>query len=133
MLSYPLPNKKGLSIMVFWIIFNFGGMIGSFISLGLNYNRIKAGTVNDGTYVAFMVIMIIGWVLCFFLLPSEKVIRSNGTHVVPIRHSDEEPMHWWQNFTQTAKREFFHMLKLKDEPRILFLLPLCFAANWFYR
>lgn len=35
MLSYPLPHQKGRSISVFWCIFNFGGMIGSFIAFGL--------------------------------------------------------------------------------------------------
>lgn len=35
MLSYPLANQKGRSIATFWVIFNLGGAIGSFISLGL--------------------------------------------------------------------------------------------------
>lgn len=35
MLSYPLPGQKGRSIAVFWVVFNLGGAIGSFISLGL--------------------------------------------------------------------------------------------------
>lgn len=35
MLSYPLPHQKGRSIAFFWVIFNLGGAIGSFISLGL--------------------------------------------------------------------------------------------------
>ncbi|KLT40781.1 putative MFS transporter [Cutaneotrichosporon oleaginosum] len=130
MLSYPLPHQKGRSIAWFWMIFNLGGAIGSFISLGINYNRIKAGTVSDSTYVAFMVLMLFGWGLCFFLVPPHLVRRTDGSRAAPPKVASEGK--WYDNFTQKAKDEIIHIIQLKDEPRILFLIPMCFAANWFY-
>lgn len=48
MVSYPLPDKKGIAIGIFWVVFNLGGGIGSFISFGLNFHS-QSGTVTDGT------------------------------------------------------------------------------------
>ncbi|EEB99783.1 hypothetical protein MPER_00449, partial [Moniliophthora perniciosa FA553] len=48
MVSYPLADWKGRAIAMFWIIFNLGGGIGSFISFGLNFHS-KSGTISDGT------------------------------------------------------------------------------------
>lgn len=97
-----------------------------------SFNRIKAGTVNDGTYIAFMVIMLFGWGLCFFLLPSHLVRRSDGSRAAPMKSNRVSTGPWYKNFTATAKSEIIHIIQLKDEPRILFLIPMCFAANWFY-
>lgn len=132
MLSYPLPHQKGRSIAFFWIIFNLGGAIGSFISLGLNFHRLKAGTVNDGTYIAFVVIMVVGWVLTFFLIPSHHVRRSDGSRAAPRKADRAVTGPWYKKFSKNAKDEFWHIVALKDEPRILYLIPMCFAANWFY-
>ena len=132
MISYPLPHQKGRSIALFWAIFNLGGGVGSFISLGINYNRTKAGTVSDSTYIAFMVIMLVGWVLSFFLLPAHLVRRSNGTRAAPIPDGMRETGPWYSHFTRTAGREVRHIIRLKDDWRIFPLIPMCFAANWFY-
>ncbi|KAG6849269.1 hypothetical protein C0991_011772, partial [Blastosporella zonata] len=48
MVSYPLPDNKGIAIAIFWVISNLGGGIGSFISFGLNFHS-KSGTVTNGT------------------------------------------------------------------------------------
>lgn len=127
MLSYPLPHQKGRSIAFFWVIFNLGGAIGSFISLGLNFNRVKAGTVNDGTYIAFIVIMMFGWVLTFFLIPSHHVRRSDGSRAAPRKQLKGNV---GSSFIQNAKAEFWHIIALKNEPRILFLIPMCFAVSF---
>jgi hypothetical protein len=71
-----------------------------------------------------MVIMIVGWALCFFLLPAHHVRRSDGSRVAPKRAPSRQG-HWWEKFTATAKAEVIHILQLKDEPRVLFLIPMC--------
>ncbi|KAA8520590.1 hypothetical protein F0562_014846 [Nyssa sinensis] len=67
--SYPPSDRKGTYISLFWSIFNMGGVIGGLIPFILNYNRSKAGSVNDGTYIRFMVFMAIvpaAWASNFF-------------------------------------------------------------------
>ncbi|KAK4687426.1 hypothetical protein P7C73_g2694, partial [Tremellales sp. Uapishka_1] len=126
MLSYPLPHQKGRSIALFWVIFNLGGAIGSFIAFGLN------GTVSDATYIAYIVIMLIGWVSCIALVPSHLVRRTDGSRAAPLPSQIVDKVPWWQNFSRVARREVKHIIELKDEWRIWFLIPMCFAANWFY-
>ncbi|ORY31999.1 major facilitator superfamily domain-containing protein [Naematelia encephala] len=132
MLSYPLPHQKGRSIALFWVIFNLGGAIGSFISLGINFHRTKSGTVSDATYVAYMVIMLVGWVACIGLLPSHLVRRNDGSRAAPPPEEIGDTSRWWTKFQRVAVREVRHIIALKDEWRIWFMLPMCFAANWFY-
>lgn len=62
MMSYPPENSKGRYISWFWIIFNLGAVIGALIPLAENVNK-KAGPVTDGTYIAFIVLMLLGAVL----------------------------------------------------------------------
>ncbi|KAF8343614.1 hypothetical protein F5887DRAFT_291722 [Amanita rubescens] len=57
---YPLPDQKDCAIARFWITFNLGGGIGSFISFAINF----PGTVSDATYGAFIATMS----QCYFLL-----------------------------------------------------------------
>jgi hypothetical protein len=42
--------------------------------------------VNDGTYIGFMVLMMSGAILAFFLVPPEKIIRKDGTLVQRVRY-----------------------------------------------
>ncbi len=72
MTTYVPEWQKGRAIAVFWIIFNLGGSVGSFVSLGLNYHS-TSGTVTDSTYVAFIVIMAFGWLLGVFICRPDQV------------------------------------------------------------
>ena len=78
-----------------------------------------------------MVIMLFGWALCLLLLPSHLVRRADGSRAAP-RPQDIEHGKWHEKFTRVAIREIKHIIALKDEWRIWFLIPMCFAANWFY-
>ncbi|KAJ5987768.1 MFS general substrate transporter [Penicillium waksmanii] len=60
MTTYVPESQKGRAIAVFWIIFNLGGGVGSLASFGLNYNS-TSGTVSNGTYIALLILMAIGW------------------------------------------------------------------------
>lgn len=119
MMSYALEHRKATAIMVFWVIFNFGAVIGSLIPLAQNMSSGESN-VNAGTYVAFMVLMGSGIVLAFFLLPMDKVYKSDGTRVIAKKYP-------------RIQDEFKGMLRvLKTERKIYFLFPMFCASNWFY-
>ncbi|WPK23325.1 hypothetical protein PUMCH_000562 [Australozyma saopauloensis] len=118
-MSYTLENNKAHAIMVFWVIFNFGAVLGSLIPLVQNL-ELGASNVNAGTYVGFIVLMAAGIVVAAFLLPMDKVYRSDGSQVIEKKYpriSDEI-------------RGMFRVLK--HEPRIYAMFPMFAASNWFY-
>lgn len=119
MMSYALENAKGKAIMVFWVIFNFGAVIGSLIPLGQNMTSGESN-VNAGTYVAFMVLMGAGIVLAFFLLPMDKVYKADGTRVIAKKYPK----------FMVELRGMWHVLK--TERKIYFMFPMFCASNWFY-
>lgn len=80
MMAYPEEKNKGKFVAIFWGLFNIGGILGSLITLGLNLEN-QAGHVQTGTYVAFVVIMIIGIALSLMLVSPSRVVRSDNTKV----------------------------------------------------
>ncbi|KAF5359181.1 hypothetical protein D9756_003601 [Leucocoprinus leucothites] len=149
MVSYPLPDQKGRAIAMFWVIFNLGGGIGSFISFALNFHS-KGGTVTDGTYAAFMVIMgesrlrggraclltyhvfsttifipAVGWLLSVLIAPPHKVIRQDGTLAGP-------PPAEKMGFSASFHREVKNFVTSMGNWRIILLIPAFFCANFFY-
>ncbi|KAG7661845.1 uncharacterized protein J8A68_004644 [[Candida] subhashii] len=118
-MSYPTEQTKGRAIMVFWVIFNLGAVIGSIIPLADNIAN-KGAAANDGTFIAFIILMCLGSVIAFFLLPMSKVYKADGTKVMSEKHP------YW-------KDELFALGKtLIREPKVLLLFPMFFASNWFY-
>ena len=86
MMSYPPEAQKGRYIAYFWMIFNMGAVIGALIPLGQNLHS-TAGSVTDGTYIAFIVLMFVGFILGSFPLQSQ--VRS-ACRWQPY-HRDETP------------------------------------------
>lgn len=118
-MSYPTENTKGRAIMVFWVIFNLGAVIGSIIPLVNNIDN-QTSTVKDSTYIIFMVLMGVGILIASLLLPMNKVWRADGTRVIAEKHP------YW-------KDELFALGKLLwNEPKIYLMFPMFFASNWFY-
>lgn len=118
-MSYPSEDKKGRAIMVFWIIFNLGAVIGSIIPLADNINN-STKSSNDGTFIAFIVLMCCGSCIAFFMLPVNKVWKSDGTKVMTQKFPD------W-------KKELLGLFKLLiHDPKVFLVFPMCFASNWFY-
>lgn len=120
MTSYPPVNRKGTYISIFWSIFNMGGVIGGLIPFILNYRRgDDAVTVNDGTYIGFMVFMSVGAVLSLAILPASKVVRDDGTRCTNIMYSN-------------VATEFFEILKLFYNWKMLLMIPASWSSNFFY-
>ncbi|KAH0603610.1 uncharacterized protein H6S33_007269 [Morchella sextelata] len=120
MMSYPIESEKGRYIGMFWGIFNTGAVIGSIIPIAANWNDPNALHVSDGTYIGFLVLMLAGAVLAFFLVPPERIIRKDGTRVQRIQHPSaiSEIKGLWAT--------------LKSDSYILLLFPFFWASNWFY-
>lgn len=143
MMSYPEERRKGRFIAIFWGIFNLGAVIGSLVSqrsllvlplhdkdkfwltsflqvpLGQNSAN-KSNAVGNGTYIAFIVLTLLGAVVGGTLISPLKVVRADGTHVIAMKHPS------W-------KSEIVGMWEvLKAHSYIVALFPMFFASNWFY-
>ncbi|RDY07312.1 UNC93-like protein 2, partial [Mucuna pruriens] len=118
MTSYPPENRKGTYISIFWSIFNTGGVIGGLIPFFMNYNR-DSGTVNDGTYIGFMVFMSAGTVLSLTILPAGKVVRDDGTRCTNVLYS-------------SVRTESVEILKLFYNWKMLLIVPAAWSSNFFY-
>lgn len=128
MTTYVKDESRGRAIALFWMIFNFGGAIGSLATLGLNYNS-SSGTVNDSTYIAYIVIMIFGWIFgALFICPPSK-LNSNykGERVSKINRNHKEVF----SFAKVKDTAIF-TAKLILQWRLLTLVPMFFYANIFY-
>jgi hypothetical protein len=100
-------------------LFNLGAVIGAAVSCGLNWS-VKAGHVTDGTYAAFIVLETLGAILCCFLVPSHRIIRSDGTRVQKIVHP-------------SLKSDLIGLwTTLRDDLWVILLFPMFFASNYFY-
>lgn len=120
MMSYPNEHEKGKYISIFWIIFNLGGVIGGLIPLGENINQKDAGNVNDGTYIAFMVLMVAGFILAWGLADSKYIVRTDGTRVITMKNP-------------TWKSELIGLYEtLLSDWYIITFFPMFLASNWFY-
>ncbi|KAI9732014.1 MAG: hypothetical protein M1834_004465 [Cirrosporium novae-zelandiae] len=118
-MAYPTEDQKGRAFSLFWTLFQMGGVIGSIIPICLNWNS-SMGNMSDGTYIAFIVIMLVGCLLPIFLLPSDQVVRPDNTHVVL------PTMPTWGS-------EIKGLLDVLIQDRwIVTLFPFFIASNWFY-
>ena len=119
MTTYVPESHKGRAIALFWVIFNLGGAIGSLASFGINFHS-KKGTVSNSTYIAYLVIMVFGWLLSIFICDPSS-IRGKGAGT----HPEAEVMKSW-------RRNIMLSLRTISNWRVLCLLPLFFSANIFY-
>lgn len=119
-MSYPTEAEKGRYVAIFWIIFNLGAVIGAIIPLAQSANNANAGSATDGTYAAFLALMIVGAILAFLLLPTRTVRKSDGTKVIIREHPT-----WTSEIVALGKI-------LIVDWHIILLFPMFFSANWFY-
>ncbi|KAH9848983.1 MFS general substrate transporter [Lenzites betulinus] len=119
MMSYPLEKDKGKAFAIFWAIFQFGSFIGSIIALAINIESGKLSAVSTSTYIAFLVIIFVGVASSFLVLPPNRVIRSDGT-IVKLEA------------TSKPHEEVVGMLRLLKDWRMMALVPMFFASNYFY-
>ncbi|ORX58183.1 MFS general substrate transporter [Hesseltinella vesiculosa] len=119
MMSLPKENEKGKFVSIFWSLFNLGGILGSVITLGLNLENAEAGGVSTNSYIAFVVIMLVGSVLSLGMADLAKVVRSDGSRVDVVKNTS------W-------KVELQGSLEIWRDWRMVLLFPAFFASNFFY-
>lgn len=120
MMAYPLEHQKGRFVAVFWVIFNLGAVIGALVSLGQNVHNANSGTVNDGTYIGFIVLMFVGFLLTLTLCNPHFVERKDGSRVILMKNP-------------TWKSELLGLLEtLQTDWYIVLMFPFFIASNWFY-
>nr|GMD02382.1 UNC93-like protein 1 [Ipomoea batatas]GMD20484.1 UNC93-like protein 1 [Ipomoea batatas]GME09647.1 UNC93-like protein 1 [Ipomoea batatas] len=119
MTSYPPHNRKGIYISLFWSIFSLGGITGGLIPFFSNFRRNDAVSVNDGTYIGFMVFMSAGTLLSLTILHPSRIIRDDGSKCTNIRFSS----------VAVESRE---ILRLFFKWEMILLLPASWASNFFY-
>jgi hypothetical protein len=88
--------------------------------LGQNIHTKSAGTVNDGTYVGFLVLTILGAALAWTLVDAKDVVRADGSKVIVMKHPS------WKSEIAGLWQTFF------TDPYIVLLFPMFLASNWFY-
>ncbi|XP_051121294.1 UNC93-like protein 1 [Andrographis paniculata] len=119
MTSYPPHDRKGTYISLFWSIFNLGGVIGGLIPFILNFHRAEAASVNDGTYIGFMVFMSAGTLLSLSILHPSRVVRDDGSRCTNIKYS-------------SVRVEVVAILRLFFDWKMLLMVPASWASNFFY-
>lgn len=120
MTGAPLPHEKGKLIGIYWLVFNMGGVIGSFIEMGVNWNS-EQNTVSNATYAVFIALMGAGFLSALLLLSPEKIVRSDGSVVRP--DSTERP---------NVVKDFLKILKIIPRKETLVLIPYFFVSNYCY-
>ncbi|EOO01196.1 putative unc93-like protein [Phaeoacremonium minimum UCRPA7] len=123
MVTYTKDSTRGRAIGLFWVIFNLGGAIGSLASFGLNYHS-KSGTVTDSTYIAYTVIMLVGWALSILVCSTESLSRNYDGGRIAEEAKTLTLAHLQASVVQT--------LKIVLDWKIMCLYPMFFNANVFY-
>ncbi|KAI0938362.1 hypothetical protein AcV5_000058 [Taiwanofungus camphoratus] len=119
MMAYPLEKDKGKAFAVFWAIFQFGSFIGAVIALAINIHSGGLTAVSTSTYIAFLVIIFVGIASAFLILPPNHVVRGDGT-IVKLEAASK------------PHEEIIGMFRVLKDWRIIALLPMFFASNYFY-
>ncbi|KAI0066656.1 MFS general substrate transporter [Artomyces pyxidatus] len=119
MMSYPLEKDKGKAFGVFWAIFQLGSFIGAVIALAINIRSGGLSAVSTGTYLAFIIIMFIGTASTILILPPHKIVRADGTLVK-------------LEAASTPREEVRNLIVVLKDRRMIALIPMFFASNYFY-
>lgn len=121
-LSYALENQKGLFFGVFWLIFNMGGVMGGFISFGINSGESGGSSVTPETYFTFCGLMGAGAIFAFlFVIKPNRVVKADGSAV-----------EFEKTETAEGLGELREVAKLFTNRYMLLLTPLIIQSNWFY-
>ena len=95
-------------------------VLGAAIPLGQNWNSGDSPAAGGSTYIAFLVITLIGATVPFFLTNPANVVRSDGSLVTVERQPT-----WISEFKGLY-------LILRTDPWVMLLFPFFLSSNWFY-
>ncbi|CUM65836.1 uncharacterized protein PRCAT00003485001 [Priceomyces carsonii] len=118
-MSYPEEKNKSKSFAITWSLLSVGATLGGLITLVQNLGGVSNSGVSTGTYVAFVIVMIIGCLLSLLLMNPRSIRRSDGTSL--------------ENFHQSSFiKELVDTVKLYKDWKMMLLFPAFFSSNFFY-
>lgn len=95
-------------------------MIGSVIPLAQSIHSNSSGSVSDNTYIVFIVLTAIGFILSMAICNADKIVRRDGSKILVMQHP-------------TWKSELLGLFEvLRTDAYIVALFPMFLASNWFY-
>ncbi|RKP35535.1 hypothetical protein BJ085DRAFT_16314 [Dimargaris cristalligena] len=115
-LSYSSEGSIGASLGFFLMMYSVSGVIGGAITLGLNF-RMESSGLSVATYVAFIILAVIGVGLSFLLVPSASVRRADRS---PAKNT---PFPGWRVEILALARAFVNR-------RMLLAAPFTFITQW---
>ncbi|ANB14733.1 membrane transporter (predicted) [Sugiyamaella lignohabitans] len=118
-MAYPEEKDKAKGFAITWSLLSIGATLGGLIPLLQNLHRPDDSGVNTGTYLGFLIVMLVGVCVSLTLCDPKAVRRKSG---LPL-----------EDFKQTDFRtEIIGVFKLVTDKKIMMLLPAFFASNFFY-
>ncbi|KAK8221235.1 major facilitator superfamily domain-containing protein [Phyllosticta capitalensis] len=119
--AFASEDKKGMYVSIFWSIFQFGVVIGAAIPVGQNWNAgdNNKSTVTDGTYIGFMILMLLGSALGLCLYPWQKMVREDGSRVLLEKQ---------KTFTEELWTSYYVFM---DHKWIAWAWPYFWAVNYY--
>lgn len=121
MTGAPMKKEKGRLIGMFWLLFNLGGVIGSFIAMGVNFHSVE-NRVSDATYAVFIALMGAGFLSALLILSPTKILRNDGSQV-RLDDSTARP---------NVVKDFLNILTIFKRKETYALIVYFFGSNFFY-
>ena len=120
--AYASEDKKGLYVSIMWSIFQSGVVIGAAIPVGQNWDAgtNNSSTVNDGTYIGLLILILFGTCVGLVLRPWQKMVREDGS-AVTVKAANT-------SFVQELQNSW---LVVKRNPWIILFWPWCWAINYY--
>jgi MFS family permease len=81
MLTYPLPDDRGLYLGIWSAMRNLGSVVGGAINYAINFSYGGSGGVAWSTYIVFIALCCTTPIFAILLSPTRKVRRRDGTRV----------------------------------------------------
>ncbi|KAK6076012.1 transmembrane transporter-like protein [Seiridium cupressi] len=116
--AYPEESEKGAYATMLMNMQALGSVIGGIIPVIINRNSNTTAGVPRSVYIAFIVIMVIGGLMCLLLQRPHKLKRDDGS-VVAV------------NPPRAAWKEFKDNLAVFKDPKLLLMLPAFFPSECF--
>ncbi|KAK7900766.1 hypothetical protein LTR67_003050 [Exophiala xenobiotica] len=117
-MSYSEEQDRGKYITVSINLQAVGAMVGGIIPLLINRNSTEAAGVPPSVYIVFIVVMCIGMVGAFALMPPDKIIRDDGTKVGVVQ-------------ARTFMEELKANLEIFRDWKLLIMIPAFLPAECF--
>lgn len=112
---YAQEHQKGTWRAIQWVFNASGATVGALIAFAINLHSQEA-EVPQSVYITFIVIQLLAFVFAVLIVPSESLVRSDGTHVTT---------HGQASMKQSLKT----LAEACRDWRVLIMIPTFFAGE----